>query len=180
MARDVICPNNRRGRKLDTSEELRIAGLKVTVPRLNVLELFRSRVIKHGTAEDIYRRLRNKNVSFGLATVYRVLMHLVQAGILVRNSFNSDATVFELDKGHHHDHLLCTGCGKVEEFTDLGIERRQEDLAKKRGFRLADYSLALYGKCAKCRQRESASPVSEAKGKPHIGRASRRVLRRTA
>jgi Fur family ferric uptake transcriptional regulator len=159
-------------------EELRAAGLKATVPRLSVLELFRSRVVKHGTAEDIYHRLQNENVSFGLATVYRVLMQLAQAGILVRNSFHADAAVFELDEGNHHDHLLCTRCGKVEEFTDLNIEKRQENIAKERGFKLTDHSLALYGKCAKCRQGKGISSISENRGDSHLGRASRRVFRR--
>jgi glycerol-3-phosphate dehydrogenase len=90
-ARDAKSRNNRRGRKLDTSEELRLAGLKATTPRLSVLELFKSRVIKHGTAAEVYHKMRNENASFGLATVYRVLMQLAQAGILVRNSFNADA-----------------------------------------------------------------------------------------
>jgi Fur family ferric uptake transcriptional regulator len=164
---------------LDVPEELRVAGLKVTAPRLSVLKLFRSRVIKHGTAIDVYHRLRKENVSFGLVTVYRVLLQLAQAGILVRNSFNADAAVFELDEGDHHDHLLCTDCGKVEEFADLEIERRQEDIAKARGFKLADHSLALYGKCTKCRQGKSTFPISEDSGTSRIGRASRRVLRRT-
>jgi Fur family ferric uptake transcriptional regulator len=163
---------------LDIPEELRVAGLKATVPRLSVLELFRSRVIKHGTAVDVYHRLRKGNVDFGLVTVYRVLMQLVQAGILVRNSFNTEAAVFELDEGDHHDHLLCTNCGKVEEFTDLEIERRQENIAKERGFILADHSLALYGKCAKCKQGKSASPISKGSRDSHISRPSRRVLRR--
>lgn len=106
-------------------------------------------------------------------------MQLAQAGILVRASFNTEAAVFELDEGDHHDHLLCTACGKVKEFTDLEIERRQENIAKERGFKLADHSLALYGKCVKCKQGKGASPISEGSRDSYISPAPRRVLRRT-
>lgn len=131
-------------------KELRDSGLKATLPRLRVLQLFQAQVIKHGSAEDIYQLLQAEKLNIGLATVYRVLLQFAQAGILVRTSFENGPAIFELNEGTHHDHLLCTRCGKVEEFVDPEIERRQEEIARERGFALADHSLALYGICAAC------------------------------
>ncbi|HYD78833.1 MAG TPA: ferric iron uptake transcriptional regulator [Paucimonas sp.] len=135
---------------MDIPKELRDSGLRATLPRLRILQLFQSQAIKHGTAEDVYHLLRAENLQLGLATIYRVLVQFVQAGILVRSSFESNAAIFELNEGHHHDHLVCTRCGKVEEFFDPEIERRQEEIAKARGFDLADHALALYGICMNC------------------------------
>lgn len=131
---------------------LRDSGLKATLPRLRILQLFQSAVIKHGSAEDVYHLLRTEQLNVGLATVYRVLMQFVQAGILSRSTFENSPAIFELNQGSHHDHLVCTRCGKVEEFIDPDIERRQEEIANERGFILADHALALYGTCASCSQ----------------------------
>lgn len=136
-------------------EELRKSGLKATLPRLRVLQLFHERRVKHLTAEDVYRFLLDEKIDVGLATVYRVLMQFAEAGILARRQFESGAAVFELNEGHHHDHLICTECGKVEEFFDDSIERRQEDIAKQRGFALHEHALSLYGVCADCKKRKA-------------------------
>lgn len=130
---------------------LRNSGLKATLPRIRVLELFQSQAIQHVTAEVVYQHLLQENINIGIATVYRVLMQFVEAGILVRNQFDMGPAVFELNMGVHHDHLICTRCGKVEEFSDPEIEGRQHTIASTRGFTLVDHQLALYGQCSQCR-----------------------------
>lgn len=129
--------------------ELRDVGLKATLPRLKILDLFQHGVQRHFTAEDVYRLLLDDRVEIGLATVYRVLSQLEQAGLLKRSSFQSDKAVYELDDGRHHDHLVCLDCGRVEEFHDGAIEERQSVVARERGFRLQEHALALYGACVK-------------------------------
>jgi len=129
--------------------ELRHVGLKATLPRLKIIDLFQKGTQRHFTAEDIYRLLLEERVEIGLATVYRVLSQLEQAGLLKRSSFQSDKAVYELDDGRHHDHLVCLDCGKVEEFHDSAIEERQALVAAERGFRLQEHALALYGACIK-------------------------------
>jgi Fur family ferric uptake transcriptional regulator len=131
--------------------DLKNIGLKATLPRLKILEIFQknSEVRHHLTAEDVYRHLLGENLDIGLATVYRVLTQFEQAGLLSRSNFESGKAVFELNEGHHHDHLVCMDCGRVEEFFDAEIERRQKLIAKERGFVLQEHSLAMYGSCSK-------------------------------
>jgi Fur family ferric uptake transcriptional regulator len=125
-------------------------GLKATLPRLKILEIFQDkREHRHMSAEDVYRELLAEHQDIGLATVYRVLTQFEQAGILKRSNFESGKAVFELDEGQHHDHLVCLQCGRVEEFFDAEIERRQHLVAKDRGFALQDHALALYANCTK-------------------------------
>lgn len=134
---------------MSDSSELRNIGLKATLPRLKVLELFQASKQRHMTAEDVYKLLLNENADIGLATVYRVLTQFEQAGLLQRHHFEGGRAVFELDEGRHHDHLVCLQCGKVEEFYDAEIEKRQHKIAKDRGFNLHDHSLYLYADCTK-------------------------------
>ena len=130
------------------AQGLRSTGLKVTQPRLKILEIFQKGAVRHMTAEDVYRELLNDNSrDIGLATVYRVLTQFEQAGILSRTHFESGKAMFEINEGKHHDHLLCVDCGRVEEFVDAEIERRQQRIAVERGFALQDHSLALYASC---------------------------------
>jgi Fur family transcriptional regulator, ferric uptake regulator len=136
---------------MDELENLHRVGLKATLPRMRVLELVRTSPQRHLSAEDVYRRLVEEKAEIGLATVYRVLAQLEQAGILKRSTFDTGRSVFEIDEGSHHDHLLCVSCGRVDEFRDEGIEQRQVAVAAERGFRLYEHSLALYGLCAQCR-----------------------------
>ena len=131
------------------SKDLRNTGLKATLPRLKVLELFQNSDQRHMTAEDVFKILLNENADIGLATVYRVLTQFEQAGLLVRHHFESGKAVFELNEGSHHDHLVCLQCGKVEEFYDPEIEKRQIKIAKDRGFDIHDHSLYLYADCTK-------------------------------
>ena len=138
---------------------LRNIGLKATGPRLRILELFQTSGVRHLSAEDVYRQLLTENIEVGLATVYRVLTQFEQAGLLERHHFESGKAVFELNEGTHHDHLVCLQCGRVEEFYDPEIERRQSKIAKERGFVLHDHSLALYADCTKtqCPHRASGA-----------------------
>jgi len=129
--------------------ELKSVGLKATLPRLKILSLFETSSERHLTAEDIYRVLLNEHEDIGLATVYRVLTQFEQAGLLIRHHFESGKAVFELNQGGHHDHLVCLQCGRVEEFFDSEIEKRQEKIAKDRGFTIREHSLYLYVDCTK-------------------------------
>ena len=130
-----------------TTQSLKNIGLKATVPRLTILELFQHTEQRHLTAEDVYRLLLNDTVDIGLATVYRVLTQFEQAGLLERHFFESGKAVFELNEGGHHDHLVCVECGAVEEFYDEEIERRQNRVAQDRGFVVKDHALYLYVEC---------------------------------
>jgi len=134
---------------------LKRAGLKATSPRMHVLEVFRSSHRRHLSAEDVYRVLLDLDVEAGLSTVYRVLNQLVQANILLRHSFESDHAVFELNEGGHHDHLICVGCGVVEEFRDESIEQRQRQVAAQNDFELREHMLVLYGLCRACQQADA-------------------------
>ena len=125
------------------------SGLKATLPRIKVLEIFQNSSQRHMSAEDVYKALLAEGSDVGLATVYRVLMQFEQAGILSRNHFESGKAVFELNEGKHHDHLVCVDCGRVEEFFDAEIEKRQKAIAHQRGFELQDHALALYAVCTK-------------------------------
>ena len=130
-------------------EELKSSGLKATLPRIKVLEVFQKSSQRHMSAEDVYKHLLAEGADVGLATVYRVLMQFEQAGILSRNHFEAGKAVFELNEGKHHDHLVCLDCGRVEEFFDPEIEKRQRAIAAQRGFELQEHSLALYAACSK-------------------------------
>ncbi len=134
---------------MPTPTELKSLGLKATLPRLKVLEIFQLGRHRHMSAEDVYRELLADSQDVGLATVYRVLTQFEQAGILKRSNFESGKAVYELDEGQHHDHLVCLQCGRVEEFVDTEIERRQQRIARDRGFALQDHALALYANCTK-------------------------------
>ena len=129
--------------------DLKNIGLKATLPRLKILEIFQHSPVRHLTAEDVYRNLIHEELDIGLATVYRVLTQFEQAGLLTRQHFETGKAVFELNQGGHHDHLLCLQCGRVEEFYDPDIEKRQNDVARQRGFNLHGHSLALYADCVK-------------------------------
>ena len=130
-------------------EELKSTGLKATLPRLKILDVFQNAKQRHMTAEDVFRILLEDRSDIGLATVYRVLMQFEQAGLLSRSNFESGKAVFELNEGQHHDHLVCLNCGRVEEFFDPEIEARQRAVAESRGFQLQEHSLALYANCTK-------------------------------
>ncbi|MDO8350060.1 MAG: ferric iron uptake transcriptional regulator [Gallionella sp.] len=130
-------------------EHLKNAGLKSTVPRLKVLSLFESGTERHMSAEDVYKLLLASGDDVGLATVYRVLTQFEQAGLLVRHYFEGGKSVFELNQGKHHDHIVCLQCGRVEEFYDAGIEARQEKIASDRGFSIRDHALHIYADCTK-------------------------------
>ncbi len=130
-------------------DELKSTGLKATVPRLKILEIFQKGEQRHMTAEDVYRALLDDHSDVGLATVYRVLTQFEQAGLLSRSHFESGKAVYELNEGQHHDHLVCLDCGRVEEFYDAEIEKRQQVVAKAKGFVIADHALSLYANCSK-------------------------------
>ena len=130
-------------------EELKSNGLKATVPRLKILDVFQRGGQRHMTAEDVFRQLLIDNADIGLATVYRVLTQFEQAGILSRNHFESGKAVYELNEGQHHDHMVCLDCGRVEEFYDPEIEARQQAVAQAKGFEIADHALSLYAHCTR-------------------------------
>ena len=132
---------------MNRTEEIKNSGLKATLPRIKILEIFQKTSQRHMTAEDVYKALLMEDADIGLATVYRVLTQFEQAGLLSRNHFETGKSVFELNQGHHHDHLVCLDCGRVEEFFDAEIERRQHAIAEDRGFALQEHSLALYAAC---------------------------------
>ena len=131
------------------ADDLKSSGLKATGPRLKILEVFQHSSRRHMTAEDVYKSLLAEDADIGLATVYRVLLQFEQAGLLSRSHFESGRSVFELNEGQHHDHLVCISCGRVEEFYDAEIETRQRQVAEQRGFELQDHALALYAVCVK-------------------------------
>jgi Fur family ferric uptake transcriptional regulator len=134
---------------LKHADELKSSGLKATLPRIKILEIFQRSDRRHMTAEDVFKALLGEGADIGLATVYRVLLQFEQAGLLSRSNFESGKAVFELNEGQHHDHLVCLDCGRVEEFYDAQIEVRQREVAVSRGFELQEHSLALYARCTK-------------------------------
>jgi Fur family transcriptional regulator, ferric uptake regulator len=134
---------------MDTSLDLKNTGLKATLPRLKILDIFQKGAQRHMTAEDVFRVLLLDRSDIGLATVYRVLTQFEQAGILSRSHFESGKSVYELNEGQHHDHLVCLDCGRVEEFYDPEIELRQQAVAQTQGFVIADHALSLYAHCVK-------------------------------
>ncbi|MEO0974970.1 MAG: ferric iron uptake transcriptional regulator [Pseudomonadota bacterium] len=132
--------------------DLRKAGLKVTLPRLKILEILESNRQRHMSAEDLYKTLLDSGEDIGLATVYRVLTQFEGAGLVVRHRFEGGNSVFELDDGTHHDHIVCVRCGRVDEFVDEVIESRQEHIAVKAGYQMTDHSLYIYGICPSCQK----------------------------
>jgi len=136
---------------MTSPQDLKSAGLKATLPRLKIINLFESSKVRHLTAEDVYKLLLTEGLDIGLATVYRVLTQFEQAGLLVRHHFESGKAVFELNQGTHHDHLVCLQCGRVEEFYDADIEKRQIKIARDRGFEISEHALYLYADCTKAR-----------------------------
>jgi len=132
---------------MTTIDELKSTGLKATLPRLKILEIFQKGTQRHMTAEDVFRVLFEGRSDVGLATVYRVLAQFEQADILSRSHFEGGKAVYELNEGQHHDHLVCLDCGRVEEFYDAEIEKRQNDVAQQKGFTIADHALSLYAHC---------------------------------
>ncbi len=140
-------------------KDLRNAGLKVTLPRLKILEILEGGGARHKSAEDIYKALLSSNEDIGLATVYRVLTQFEAAGLVTRHHFENGMAVFELNRGDHHDHIVCLDCGKVEEFVDRDIEERQKAIASTKGFDIHDHSMILYGRCRKadCPSRAAAA-----------------------
>lgn len=140
---------------MSTNEELKNIGLKATVPRMKILQIFQTSDIRHLSAEDVYKVLLHEKIDIGLATVYRVLTQFEQAGLLKRNHFEAGKAVFELHEGSHHDHIVCMSCGHVEEFFDAQIEKRQEKIAKERGFHIQDHALSIYANsCIHCPQKK--------------------------
>ncbi|HEX5659231.1 MAG TPA: ferric iron uptake transcriptional regulator [Polyangiales bacterium] len=137
------------------ADKLSHVGLKVTTPRLKVLHIFQTHERHHLTAEDVHRGMLDQKSDIGLATVYRVLGQLTDVGILSRNVFESGKAVYELQRGEHHDHLICLECGRVDEFSDDVIEERQRSIAEASGYALAQHQLALYGYCPACRERKT-------------------------
>jgi Fur family ferric uptake transcriptional regulator len=152
MSRACAAPLSMTSRPHPVSTELKASGLKATLPRMKILEIFQRSSqdgVRHLSAEDVYKALLAVNLDVGLATVYRVLTQFEQAGLLTRSNFDSGRAVFELNEGAHHDHLVCLTCGRVEEFVDAEIEQRQRRIATEKGFALRDHALALYGECTK-------------------------------
>jgi len=143
-------------------KDLRKVGLKVTLPRLKILEILERSVTRHLSAEEIYKSLIGSSEDIGLATVYRVLTQFEAAGLVTRHHFEDGMAVFELNQGAHHDHIVCVDCGKVEEFMDGGIEERQHAVAKRLGFEISDHALILYGHCRKaiCPNQKRTKPTS--------------------
>ena len=141
--------------------DLKSTGLKATLPRLKIMEVFQGSAQRHMTAEDVYRILLQDRSDVGLATVYRVLTQFEQANILIRSHFESGKAVYELNEGQHHDHLVCLDCGRVEEFYDAEIEQRQHAVASAKGFSISDHALSLYATCTKnpCPHRSSRNGV---------------------
>lgn len=140
---------------MNDQSELKNMGLKATFPRLKILDIFRKADQRHQSAEDVYRALIGEDVEIGLATVYRVLTQFEQAGILIRSQFDGGKAVFELNDGDHHDHMICTNCGKVAEFTDVEIEKRQQKIAKENNFLLESHTMMLYGICSDCSPKQA-------------------------
>lgn len=152
---------------MSSPQDLKSAGLKATLPRLKIINLFEASKVRHLTAEDVYKLLLSEGLDIGLATVYRVLTQFEQAGLLERHFFESGKAVFELSHGQHHDHLVCIDCGRVEEFYDAEIERRQTRVAKERGFSIREHALHLYAQCTKpdCPHRNDPSRAAGERSK---------------
>lgn len=136
------------------SQDLKKAGLKATLPRIKILEFLERSDVRHMSAEDLYKAMLESGEEVGLATVYRVLTQFEQAGLVSRHHFEGGHSVFELNEGTHHDHILCIKCGRVDEFVDKTIEERQLRIAAEKGYEMTDHSLYIYGVCQACRQKK--------------------------
>ena len=152
---------------MSTIIELKNTGLKATLPRLKILEIFQAGKQRHMTAEDVFRVLLEDRSDVGLATVYRVLTQFEQAGLLNRSNFESGKAMYELNEGQHHDHLVCLDCGIVEEFHDAEIESRQHAVASSKGFAIADHSLSIYAHCTKTDCANRRAGVARTTAHPH-------------
>ena len=137
---------------MEESQQLKDAGLKITMPRLKVLQILESASDHHLSAEDVYKALLDMGEDVGLATVYRVLTQFETAGLINRHNFEGGYSVFELSQGAHHDHLVCVKCGRVEEFIDDVIEARQKMISENARFKMTDHALNIYGLCPKCQE----------------------------
>jgi Fur family ferric uptake transcriptional regulator len=135
------------------NQELKKAGLKATLPRIKILDILENAEQRHLSAEDVYKALLELGEDVGLATVYRVLTQFEAAGLVFRHNFEGGHSVFELNEGRHHDHILCLKCGRVDEFMDETIEQRQRDIAAKFGYTMTDHSLTIYGVCPECQKK---------------------------
>ncbi|MDX1513842.1 MAG: ferric iron uptake transcriptional regulator [Gammaproteobacteria bacterium] len=129
--------------------DLKKAGLKATLPRIKILDILDGSDQRHMSAEDVYKALLDAGEEVGLATVYRVLTQFESAGLVIRHHFEGGHAVFELERGHHHDHIVCVQCGHVEEFFDQTIEDRQKAVVARKGYEISDHSLVIYGNCTK-------------------------------
>ena len=136
--------------KFPFEHEIRNTGLKVTEPRLKILSVFEKSKARHLSAEDIHDTLKAKSVVVGMATIYRALANFEKAGILNKSTFDDGRAIYEINEGHHHDHIVCVDCGNVEEFVDEEIEKRQKKIANQKGYSLKSHSLVLYGSCSQC------------------------------
>jgi len=132
------------------TKDLKQAGLKATLPRIKILKLLEENTIRHVSAEDVYKTLLESGEDLSLATVYRVLTQFEQAGLVSRHHFEGGHSVFELNEGGHHDHILCVKCGRVDEFVDTVIEERQKKIAAEKGYDMTDHSLYIFGICSSC------------------------------
>jgi len=137
------------------TSDLKKAGLKATLPRIKILQILEQNQLRHMRAEDVYKVLLEGGEDVGLATVYRVLTQFEAAGLVTRHHFEGGQSIFEINQGRHHDHILCVSCGRVDEFTDESIEERQQAIAKKAGYEITDHCLYIYGICAECRKKKS-------------------------
>ena len=140
------------------TQDIRKAGLKVTLPRVKILEILDGSPTRHLSAEDVYKALLECGEDIGLATVYRVLTQFEAAGLVARHHFEGGHSVFELNEGSHHDHILCVKCGRVDEFLDEVIEQRQQEIARAAGYEMTDHSLYIYGVCSDCKKLVEESP----------------------
>ncbi|MCW8828912.1 MAG: ferric iron uptake transcriptional regulator [Gammaproteobacteria bacterium] len=136
-----------------STQELKKAGLKATLPRIKILEILEQSEMRHLSAEDVYKALLETSEDVGIATVYRVLTQFESAGLVFRHNFEGGHSVFELNEGHHHDHILCIKCGRVDEFLDETIEQRQKIIAREYGYAMTDHSLIIQGICPECQER---------------------------
>jgi len=134
------------------TQDLKKAGLKATVPRMKILALLEENIVRHVSAEDVYKALLESGEDLSLATVYRVLTQFEQAGLVTRHHFEGGHSVFELNQGEHHDHILCVKCGRVDEFVDKVIEERQQKIATEKGYNMTDHSLYIFGICSACQK----------------------------
>lgn len=140
---------------MEESQQLKDAGLKITMPRIKILQILEQSSEHHLSAEAVYKALLETGVDVGLATVYRVLTQFETAGLVIRHHFENDCSVFELSQKEHHDHLVCVSCGKIEEFIDDIIEQRQEAIAQRAHFQMTDHALNIYGICLNCQKGNS-------------------------